>query len=169
MRVLGIDQAMDNKCGFAVVDDQGVVYTYMETYKGIKHGCTRQRCYRFGAVLQTIYNTYKPDAVVTEMVRAFHQGQVNKHTISALSQLQGVINVVIPQPVPVYIVNTGSWQAQMLAPKRTGIDVKTLSAMYVQDKYGLDVPHHVSDAINMALYLQLMENQLRRHVLELVS
>src|SRR5256885_6200461 len=104
MRVLGIDQAMDNKCGFAVVDDQGVVYTYMETYKGIKHGCTRQRCYRFGAVLQTIYNTYKPDAVVTEMVRAFHQGQVNKHTISALSQLQGVINVVIPQPVPVYIV-----------------------------------------------------------------
>src|SRR6266571_1854446 len=122
--ILAIDQALTGKCGFAVVTDSGdIIYTHLEDYKGIAKGDVRGRCYRFGFVLQNLINQYSINVVVTEIVRAFHYGKTNATTISLLSQLQGVMNVVVPRKIPVYLVNTRSWQSVILAPTNL-IDVK---------------------------------------------
>lgn len=167
MRILGIDQSMDGNAGFALVDldAQTVICTHLELYK-IKDGQrpiipkhdTRWRCVRFAALVQRLLKDYAPDIVVTELVRAFHQDKTNTNTISALSEIQGALNVVVPRTTPLYKFNTSSWQAVVLrwcylhdpgVPKKDKVKQKSID--HVKLVFGLDLSSHEADAINMCL------------------
>jgi len=173
MKILSIDQALDGKCGFALLEEEKIVFTHLEEYKGIAKGKVRQRCYRFAVVLQQFVKTYDPDCLVTEIVRAYHQGMTNTNTVAALSQLQGVMNVVVPKDKPIYLVNTSSWQAGMIRARRTRgqskPDMKVLSAELIKTVYRMDVSHHIADAINMGIYVQRVKYELRKNVLEVLE
>lgn len=167
MRILGIDQALDGKCGFAVVDidDAGearILHTCLEEYRGIPHGADRERCRQFGRALERVFTEYNPDAAVMEIVRTFHQGYTNTDTIRLLSQAQGVAAVVLPGRVPLYRVNTSSWKKEVLG---SGKADKKDSINYVVMRYDMLLTHHEADAICMALYVHRVQFVQRENIL----
>ena len=159
MRVLAIDQSQGGPMGLAVVDNVGdtqptVVCTHVEYYKlddgkYIPPKNHRKRCRRFAKVVFAYYQDYHPDVVVLEIVRVFHGGKPDPYPMMRLSEVQGIIYVIIPEWVPVYLENVSSWQSAVLHGKR-GADYKQLSIERVQTVYGLTLSEHACDAINMA-------------------
>lgn len=182
MIVLGIDQAEKGATGFAIIDlslsaPQNLLYTYLETYeylnefgkvKKIPMRDARTRCLRFAATLAKILKEYKPDVVCTEIVRAYHQNITNTNTIAALSEIQGVMFVVVRQkdkPVPIYRFNTSSWQSVMLSPKKHD-DRKALSVKYAQALYHQEFSEHVADAIFIALAYPILKDNPNENITE---
>lgn len=150
---------MDGPAGFALVNLDGprVICTHLELYK-VKDGersiipksDTRWRCVRFASLVQKFFKDYAPDVVVTELVRAYHHDRTNTNTISALSEIQGALNLVIPRTTPIYKFNTSSWQSCVFQPKLKD-DKKQKSVDHVKALFNLDLSSHEADAINMCL------------------
>lgn len=181
MLIISCDQSEKNDAGFAVVDTslppaKQILYTYCERYRYIDDkgkdrpiplADTRWRCMRFAKVLQDLLKAYPPDVVVTELVRAYHHGTSNKHTIAALSEIQGAINLIVRKPIPIAKINTGSWQAIMLSPKR-GDDRKALSVRLFLQYYKKSVTEHEADAGWLALSYPLLQDNPNENIITIL-
>ena len=178
--VLGVDQSEGGNAGFAVVDlelspPNNLVYTYLEEYRytdkdGKEHRIPksdkRTRCVRFALTLQRIIREYPPNALCTEIVRAYHHGQNNADTIAALSRIEAVM-FLVAKHVDIYEFNTASWQALFLKPKR-GDNRKVLSIQAVKQYYGLAIPEHVCDAIWIASAFPYLKDNPSIHITEVL-
>lgn len=146
MKILAIDQALTGHCGFAVLEDDVLLTTVLETYKGCD--TAREHCYRFGKRLQDLITEFHPEVVLVELVRIKHQNKVLPDVLIALSQIRGVVNVVVPKGTPVVEINTSSWKKATLG---YGFAKKEDSIRFVEERYKAVLSEHECDAIGMAL------------------
>jgi hypothetical protein len=162
MIIFGIDQGMMGDAGFAIVDVDAhvVLHTQVETYavdrmnnlaertRRIPIVDVRWRGTRFGKVIQELSDDWHPDIVVTELIRTYHQGKRDPVTVASLSIAYTTICLVIRKPIPIVSINVSTWQSLIL-PKGYTNDTKAYSIARVEQCYGLTLPEHAADAVNM--------------------
>ena len=154
MRVLGIDPSYQ-RTGFAVVEDNKLIYSFSLTLKEIKTKKKKREIIK--NVIKTIELIYQPDKIVVERTRLFSRGVISMKTIVALGSL--IVVIVDATDLDVYSVDSRSFKAKVVGHANCS---KQDVINWVKFIFKIDVNEDEADAVAIALYPFIKNPLLRR-------
>ncbi len=149
--ILSVDQSIGGNTGYAVHSDSTLIYSGYEDFKGYR--TQSQRLKRFLFVFKKLRDRYNPNIAICELVHAFRPQKFANTSLAStilLAKTIGLMQVVLPEEVDLWMANTSTWKARVLGNGRSG---KQASIDYVKTFYRKEVNDDEADAICIGKFL----------------